>query len=198
MDIIFNCSCQVLKRLDTFSFDKQNRGVSVGRCFHFSNQSFFFFIFFFFCLQTPQHQFQLIPFDSNIVSQQNPNELWYNFVLYIHSMYVWSKSNLLTNSVFSSSSTSASSSSSSAVTSSTMSSSTASASSSSVRSWALTSGPDGYNRILNYICIWKATLKSLINLLYGNNNFSVKTSRCSPEINQNLWISQIYYHRFNV
>lgn len=74
------CCCQVLKRLDTFSFDKQNGGVSVGRCFHFSNQSFFFFIFFFFRLQTPQHQFQLIPFNSNIVSQQNLNELWYNCV----------------------------------------------------------------------------------------------------------------------
>lgn len=72
----FYFCCQFLKRLGTFSFDKQNSGVSIGWCLHFSNQSFFF-IFFFFCLQIPQNQLQLIPFNSYIMSHLN--ELWSNW-----------------------------------------------------------------------------------------------------------------------
>lgn len=36
----------------TFSFDKQDGGVSVGGRLHLSNQSFFLFLFLFFRLQT--------------------------------------------------------------------------------------------------------------------------------------------------
>lgn len=57
------------QRLGTFSFDKQNSGVGVGRRLHFSEQSFFLFVFFFFRLQTPQHQLQLIPFNSSTASR---------------------------------------------------------------------------------------------------------------------------------
>lgn len=41
----------------TFSFDKQDGGVGVGRRLHLSNQSFLLIVLLFFCLQTHTNHF---------------------------------------------------------------------------------------------------------------------------------------------